>query len=67
VLLEGLAGEPRLREYSPFPAARGDLLSRLGRGEEAAVAYREALSLAGTEPERAHLRGRLAEVVREEG
>ncbi|WP_307793182.1 RNA polymerase sigma factor [Amycolatopsis sp. MtRt-6] len=59
-LLEGLAGEPRLREYSPFPAARGDLLSRLGRFEEAAEAYREALSLAGTEPERLHLRGRLA-------
>ncbi|HET6707917.1 RNA polymerase sigma factor [Amycolatopsis sp.] len=59
-LLEGLAGEPRLREYSPFPAARGDLLSRLGRHEEAAEAYREALSLAGTEPERLHLRGRLA-------
>ncbi|MGW5741501.1 RNA polymerase sigma factor [Amycolatopsis sp. NPDC003861] len=61
-LLEGLAGEPRLRGYSPFPAARGDLLSRLGRAEEAASAYREALKLAGTEPERAHLRGRLAEV-----
>ncbi|MGW3993993.1 RNA polymerase sigma factor [Amycolatopsis sp. NPDC004772] len=61
-LLEGLAGEPRLRGYSPFPAARGDLLSRLGRAEEAAAAYREALELAGTEPERVHLRGRLAEV-----
>ncbi|SEC15053.1 RNA polymerase, sigma subunit, ECF family [Amycolatopsis tolypomycina] len=55
-LLGELAAEPRLREYSPFAAARGDLLSRLGRGEEAAVAYREALSLAGTEPERLHLR-----------
>ena len=59
-LLEELADEPKLREYSPFPAARGDLLSRLGRLEEAAVAYREALELAGTEPERVHLRGRLA-------
>ncbi|QKV75276.1 RNA polymerase sigma factor [Amycolatopsis sp. Hca4] len=61
-LLEGLAEEPRLRGYSPYPAARGDLLSRLGRAEEAAVAYREALASAGTEPERVHLRGRLAEV-----
>ncbi|GHG10379.1 MULTISPECIES: RNA polymerase sigma factor [Amycolatopsis] len=60
-LLDGLAGEPKLRGYSPFAAARGDLLSRLGRHEEAAAAYREALSLAGTEPERAHLRGRLGE------
>jgi RNA polymerase sigma-70 factor (ECF subfamily) len=66
VLVEGLSEEPRLREYSPFPAARGDLLSRLGRFEEAAVAYREALELAGTEPERAHLRGRLGKVEREE-
>ncbi|WP_410614091.1 RNA polymerase sigma factor [Amycolatopsis sp. lyj-109] len=66
VLLEGLSAEPRLREYSPFPAARGDLLSRLGRLAEAAAAYREALELAGTEPERAHLRGRLGKVEREE-
>ncbi|HEY3467981.1 MAG TPA: RNA polymerase sigma factor, partial [Amycolatopsis sp.] len=60
-LLDALADEPRLRGYSPFPAARGDLLTRLGRHVEAAEAYREALSLAGTEPERAHLRRRLAE------
>ncbi|WP_103343073.1 RNA polymerase sigma factor [Amycolatopsis sp. CA-126428] len=61
-LLDGLAEEPRLSGYSPFPSARGDLLSRLGRHAEAAVAYREALELAGTEPERVHLRGRLAQV-----
>ncbi|ADJ43827.1 RNA polymerase ECF-subfamily sigma factor [Amycolatopsis mediterranei S699] len=65
-LLDGLAHEPRLSGYSPFPAARGDLLSRLGRHAEAAVAYREALELAGTEPERVHLRGRLEAVGREE-
>ncbi|WP_284746452.1 RNA polymerase sigma factor [Amycolatopsis sp. RTGN1] len=60
-LLDALADEPRLREYSPFPAARADLLSRLGRHAEAASAYQEALALAGTEPERAHLRRRLTE------
>ncbi|MGW5723503.1 RNA polymerase sigma factor [Amycolatopsis sp. NPDC003865] len=60
-LLEELADEPRLREYSPFPAARADLLTRLGRHTEAAEAYGEALALAGTEPERAHLRRRLSE------
>jgi RNA polymerase sigma-70 factor (ECF subfamily) len=64
-LLDALADEPRLREYSPFPAARADLLSRLGRHAEAASAYQEALALAGTEPEREHLRRRLAEVTRE--
>ncbi|GAA3445024.1 RNA polymerase sigma factor [Planomonospora venezuelensis] len=58
-LLDGLSGEPRLRGHHPYPAARADLLSRLGRFPEAAAAYREALGLAGTEPERAYLRRRL--------
>ncbi|GAA3986599.1 RNA polymerase sigma factor [Actinomadura viridis] len=61
-LLDALAGEPRLRAYSPYVSARADLLQRLGRFPEAAAAYRAALALAGTEPERAHLRRRLAAV-----
>ncbi|MDB1086058.1 RNA polymerase sigma factor [Streptomyces sp. ACA25] len=61
-LLDELAGEPRLRGHHPYPAARGDLLRRLGRLPEAATAYREALGLAGTEPERTHLRNKLTEV-----
>ncbi|MER0243062.1 DUF6596 domain-containing protein [Streptomyces sp. HSW2009] len=61
-LLDDLAGERQLRGYHPYPTARGDLLQRLGRLPEAAAAYREALALAGTEPERAHLRRRLTEV-----
>ncbi|WP_442811726.1 RNA polymerase sigma factor [Streptosporangium sp. NBC_01755] len=61
-LLDDLAGEPRLRGYHPYPAARADLLCRLGRFPEAAAAYREALDLAGTAPERAHLRRRLSAV-----
>lgn len=61
-LLDELADDPRLRGHHPYPAARGDLLHRLGRSPEAATAYREALALAGTEPERAHLRSRLTEV-----
>jgi RNA polymerase sigma-70 factor (ECF subfamily) len=59
-LLDALAGEPRLRAYPPYVVARGDLLSRLGRDGEAADAYREALGLAGAEPERAALRRKLA-------
>lgn len=58
-LLDDLAAEPRLRGYPPYAVARADLLSRLERFPEAAAAYREALALAGTEPERAHLRRRL--------
>ncbi|MFI7612249.1 RNA polymerase sigma factor [Nonomuraea terrae] len=60
-LLGELAGEPRLRGYPPYATARAELLWRLGRAGEAAAAYREALALAGTEPERAHLRRRLRE------
>lgn len=61
-LLDELADEPRLRAHHPYPMARADLLQRLGRFAEAAAAYREALELAGTETERAHLQRRLHEV-----
>ncbi|WP_258862314.1 RNA polymerase sigma factor [Marinitenerispora sediminis] len=61
-LLDELAGEDLLRGYHPYHAARADLLERLGRFAEAAAAYRQALELAGTEPERALLRRRLAAV-----
>jgi RNA polymerase sigma-70 factor (ECF subfamily) len=59
-LLDELAGEPKLRGYHPYPAARADLLHQLGRHDEAAAAYREALELAATAPDRADLRRRLA-------
>ncbi|WP_436847235.1 RNA polymerase sigma factor [Streptomyces buecherae] len=62
-LLDGLAGERRLQAYHPYQAARGDLLHRLGRLPEAAAAYRQALALAGSEPERAHLRGKMDAIV----
>ncbi|MET8530210.1 sigma-70 family RNA polymerase sigma factor [Micromonospora sp. NPDC005172] len=61
-LLDGLADDPRLRGYHLYPATRADLLRRLGRLDEAAAAYRDALTLVGTEPEREHLRRRLASV-----
>ncbi|PRX44673.1 RNA polymerase sigma-70 factor (ECF subfamily) [Prauserella shujinwangii] len=51
-----------LREYHLLPAARADLLRRLGRLPEAAEAYRAALALAPTGPERRYLRRRLAEI-----
>jgi RNA polymerase sigma-70 factor (ECF subfamily) len=49
-----------LRGYHPLPAARADLLRRLGRTTEAAAAYRTALKLVGNERERTFLRQRLA-------
>ncbi|WP_327011937.1 RNA polymerase sigma factor [Dactylosporangium sp. NBC_01737] len=61
-LLDELSGEPRLRGYHPLHAARADLLARLGRTVEAAAAYREAITLAGTEPERSLLHRRLRDL-----
>ncbi|MGO4201123.1 RNA polymerase sigma factor [Rhodococcus sp. TAF43] len=60
-LLDDLADEPLLRDHHPYAAARAELLAQVGRREEAAEAYRRALELAGTEPEREHLRRRLAD------
>jgi RNA polymerase sigma-70 factor (ECF subfamily) len=51
-----------LADYHLLPAARADLLRRLGRHEEAAAAYREALELVSSEPEERYLRRRLLEV-----
>ncbi len=61
VLLDALTADDRLAGYHLLPAARADLLRRLGRRDAAAQAYRQALALAGNEPERAFLRRRLAE------
>jgi RNA polymerase sigma-70 factor (ECF subfamily) len=51
-----------LDEYHLYHSARADLLRRLERLEEAAAAYRRALDLAQTEPERRFLSRRLAEI-----
>jgi RNA polymerase sigma-70 factor, ECF subfamily len=56
-LLDRLGGE--LPHYHLLPAARADMLSRLGRGAAAAAQYRAALELAATEAERRWLRSRL--------
>ena len=61
-LLDALAGRGELAGYHLLPAARADLLRRLGRRTEAAAAYREALDLVTNAPERRFLARRLAEV-----
>ncbi|MET8311233.1 sigma-70 family RNA polymerase sigma factor [Micromonospora sp. NPDC005173] len=65
-LLDELADDPRLRGYHLYSATRADLLRRLNRYDEAAAAYRSALTLVGTEPERAHLLRRLESVTSDE-
>lgn len=44
------------------PATQAELARRLGRNDEAALGYRKALDLVGSEPERRFLARRLAEV-----
>jgi RNA polymerase sigma-70 factor (ECF subfamily) len=51
-----------LDEYHLYHSARADLLRRLERLDEAAAAYRRALDLVQTEPERRFLARRLAEI-----
>jgi len=60
-LLDELQQRRELGEFHLLPAARADLLRRLGRVAEAGEAYRWALSLATNDIERKFLRGRIAE------
>jgi RNA polymerase sigma-70 factor (ECF subfamily) len=57
--LDELADEPQLAGYGYLAAARADFLHRLGRRDEAAAAYIEALHLTGNAVEREFLQGRL--------
>jgi hypothetical protein len=57
--VERLERDGRLSGYQYLPAVKADLLSRLGRADEAADAYRQALALAANEAERAFLTGQL--------
>jgi RNA polymerase sigma-70 factor (ECF subfamily) len=61
-LLDELQQRRELGEFHLLPAARGDLLRRLGRMAEAGQAYRRALSLATNDIERRFLRRRIGEI-----
>jgi RNA polymerase sigma-70 factor (ECF subfamily) len=61
-LIGTLKSRGELREYHLLWAAEADLLRRLGRRDEAARAYRRALGLVTSDPERRFLERRLAEV-----
>ncbi|MBZ5704322.1 MAG: RNA polymerase sigma factor [Acidobacteriia bacterium] len=67
LLLDTLEHKAELRGYYLLPAARGDLLRRLGQWREAAAAYERALALAGNEAERRFLSRRLAEAQAKSG
>jgi len=61
-LLDEIAERGVLEEFHLLPAARADLLRRLGRAREAHEAYRRALALATNDVERRFLRGRIAQL-----
>jgi RNA polymerase sigma-70 factor, ECF subfamily len=61
-ILDRLEARGALPSYHLLPVARGELLLRVGRPQEAATAYRRALDLATNEAERRHLAKRLAEI-----
>jgi len=61
-LVENVGSTGDLDRYHLYHAARADLARRLGRNEDAAKAYQEALALTFNAVERRYLRRRLAEV-----
>jgi RNA polymerase sigma-70 factor, ECF subfamily len=60
-LVDVLTRSGQLVGYQLLPATRADLLRRLGRNNEAAIAYREALDLTTAEPQRRYLERRLTD------
>ena len=59
-IVDALADEPKLRDYAPLPAVRGDLLQQLGRLEEARRAFVSAAALTDNAREREVLQARAA-------
>jgi RNA polymerase sigma-70 factor (ECF subfamily) len=60
--LDLLTSEPILAGYSYLPASRADFLRRLGRNDEARLAYQEALMLSENAVERDFLERRLSQL-----
>ncbi|HTJ57711.1 MAG TPA: DUF6596 domain-containing protein [Devosiaceae bacterium] len=65
-LIDAIAARGRLAGYYLLPAARADLLARLGRLDEARAAYAEAIELARSGAERRLLERRLQALGRPE-
>ena len=61
-LVSALEASGQLTGYHLLPATKADMYRRLGRADEAAACYRQALELASTDAERRYLGRRLAEI-----
>jgi len=64
-LVDALASDPALRRYHLLPSARGDLLEKLGRWEEARLEFERAAGMTRNERERQVLRARAEACARE--
>src|SRR6266566_7892996 len=62
VILDTISRHPQLRRWPQLYLARADLLRRLGRPQEAAAAYRQALELDPPPAERAFIQRRLRQL-----
>jgi RNA polymerase sigma-70 factor (ECF subfamily) len=63
-LIDAILARGELADYQFAHSARGELLRRLGRSEEARAAYKRALALTHQETERRFLERQLVEVTR---
>jgi len=61
-IVDGLTGEPSLKNYHLLPSVRGDLLAKLGRDEEARTEFERAAALTRNERERTLLLARAAKL-----
>ncbi len=61
-LIEAAGASGRLDNYYLFHSSRADLLRRLGRSEEARIAYSRALTLTANQVEQDYVRRRLLEL-----
>ena len=61
-ILDSLTGDPALRDYHLLPAARGDLLAKLGRTAEARAELERAASLTKNERDREQLLARATQL-----
>jgi len=64
-IIERIVSEPSLERYPYLPSARGDLLEKLGRNDEARAEFERAAALTRNERERALLLERAAACGRE--
>jgi len=62
-IVDALADDPSMRGYHLLPSVRGDLLARLGRGDEASVEFTRAATLTRNVRERELLLDRASAIV----